>query len=207
MRGFSASFFAVGPAASFALSRVVTTAGSGGSAALSGVATAGGASRSTAPEVEATAAAAATAAASAATLSAFVEGLVSTPARLNFASAGLDGTRVSSTSFRSMPGATGATGTISSAATSCAKKRVGSSSLLTASAPSFFPNVASQSGIDCGRSVGRIVIAASIACRKRLVNPGQVPSASAVPMPPWSRSSTSGGFSPVTHSYSTTPSA
>jgi len=128
------------------------------------------------------------------------EAPVSSPARLNWTSPGSVGTGVSSGSFGSKPGAGGATGTIASAATSCAKKRVGSSSVLTAASTSFFPNKASHSRIDCGRSVGRIVMAASIAWRKRLPKPGQVPSASGLPMPPCIRSSTSGGFSPVTHS-------
>ena len=135
------------------------------------------------------------------------EALVSCPAFLNCASLGLVGTRVSSDSLRSTLDAGGATGTISSAATSWAKKRVGSSSPLTGDSASFFPNMASHSLIDCGRSVGLIVMDASIAWRKRLLKPGQLPSASDVPRPPCSRSSTSGGFSPVTHSYSTTPSA
>ena len=100
--------------------------------------------------------------------------LVSWPARLNCTSPGSFGTPVSRVSFLSKPGAGGATGTISSVATSWAKNRVGSSSPPTGASTSFLPNRASHSRIDCGRSVGLDRHAGIDRLQETLAEPGPV---------------------------------
>ena len=124
---------------------------------------------------------------------------VSSPARLNWTSFGSAGIRESASTAGSKSPSGGATGMISSALTSFAKKRVASSASSLALAL-LSPHIPSHSEMVCGRSSGRTCHRCIDRGQELLPNPGQRPSASGSPSPPWSRSSTSGGFSPVMHS-------
>ncbi len=90
---------------------------------------------------------------------------------------------------------------VASSSTEALLTRVASSSKgsSTGSGTSGASNSFSHSRIDCGRSVGRMPIAASTARRKGRLKPGHSRLASDSPNSPCRRSSTSGGFSPVMH--------